>query len=67
MPLQWVLLREFRAAALAAGRYELINNPAGQGGGRLSAVRPAQAIFDEIVAGALATLERVAQLTRQEP
>ena len=66
MPLQWVLLREFRAAALAAGRYDLINNPAGQGGGRLSTVRPAQAIFDGLVAGALAALKRVAQLTRRE-
>ena len=67
MPLQWVLLREFRAAALAARRYDLINNPAGQGGGRLSTVRPAQAIFDGLVAGALAALKRVAQLTHREP
>ncbi|MBL8383275.1 MAG: nitronate monooxygenase [Burkholderiales bacterium] len=62
MPLQWVLLREFRAAALAAGRYDLLNNPAGQGGGRLAAVRPAQAIFADLVAETSATLDRLARL-----
>jgi NAD(P)H-dependent flavin oxidoreductase YrpB (nitropropane dioxygenase family) len=55
-----VLLREFRAAALAAGRYELINNPAGQGGGRLQAVRPAQEIFVRLVEEAGATFDRMA-------
>ena len=63
MPLQWVLLREFRAAALAAGRYDLINNPAGQGGGRLTAIRPAQEIFDELVAQTIGALERIGRLT----
>jgi len=56
MPLQWVLLREFRAAALAARRYDLVNNPAGQGGGRLKAVRPARAIVARLVAEAESTL-----------
>ena len=62
MPLQWVLLREVRAAALAAGRYDLLNNPAGQGGGRLDRVRPARSIFEAIVAEAEATLARLAQM-----
>ena len=60
MPLQWVLLREFRAAAVAAGRYDLVNNPAGQGGGRLTMVRPARDIFDRLVSEATVTLERLA-------
>lgn len=64
MPLQWVLLREFRAAALAARRYDLVNNPAGQGGGRLKAVRPAKVIFDELVAQTHATLERLQRITQ---
>lgn len=62
MPLQWVLLREFRAAALAARRYDLVNNPAGQGGGRLHRVRPARAIFDELVAQTHDALERLQRI-----
>jgi len=60
MPLQWVLLREFRAAALAAGRYDLINNPSGQGGGRINTVRPAHEIFEGLIAEAGATFDRLA-------
>jgi nitronate monooxygenase len=59
MPLQWVLLREFRAAALASRRYDLVNNPAGQGGGRLAAVRPAREIFERLVTEAEHTLEKL--------
>ena len=57
MPLQWILLRDFLASAERAGRYELLNNPAGQGGGRLQAVRPARVIFDELVSQAIEALE----------
>ncbi len=64
MPLQWVLLREFRAAALAAGRYELINNPSGQGGGRIGTVRPARDIFEGLIAEAGATFDRLAAFAR---
>lgn len=64
MPLQWVLLREFRAAALAAGRYELINNPAGQGGGRIREIRPAREIFDRLLEEAGATFDRMAAFAR---
>jgi len=49
MPLQGILFRDFLAAAEQARRYDLINNPAGQGGGRLSAVRPAREILEGIV------------------
>ena len=62
MPLQWVLLREFRAAALAAGRFDLINNPAGQGGGRIATIRPAREIFDRLVAQTIEALDRLATL-----
>jgi NAD(P)H-dependent flavin oxidoreductase YrpB (nitropropane dioxygenase family) len=62
MPLQWVLLREFRAAALAAGRYDVMNNPAGQGGGRLTRVEPAARIFARMVEDAEATLDRLARM-----
>lgn len=45
---------------MAAGRYDLVNNPAGQGGGRLTMVRPARDIFDRLVSEATVTLERLA-------
>ena len=64
MPLQWVLLREFRAAAEDARRYDLINNPAGQGGGRVKAIRPAKAIFDGLVAESIEALNELARVTR---
>ncbi|MFN0299655.1 MAG: NAD(P)H-dependent flavin oxidoreductase [Burkholderiales bacterium] len=64
MPLQWVLLREFRAAAEAANRYDLINNPAGQGGGRVKAIRPAKAIFDGLVAESIDALNALARVPR---
>ncbi len=43
---------------------DLLNNPAGLGGGRLTAVRPALAIFESLVAEIIATLERLAALVR---
>ena len=64
MPLQWVMWRELRAAALAAGRYELLNNPAGQGGGRLRRVRPAKAILEDLVRDAVEALDRLARVPR---
>ncbi len=64
MPLQWILWREVRAAALAAGRYDLLNNPAGQGGGRLRDVRPAAAIVEDLVRGAVEALDRLASTRR---
>jgi NAD(P)H-dependent flavin oxidoreductase YrpB (nitropropane dioxygenase family) len=64
MPLQWVLLREFRAAAQAANRLDLINNPAGQGGGRLKEIRPARAIFERLVRETEEAVERLAAARR---
>ncbi len=53
MPLQWVLMDDFVAAADAAGRPELINNPCGQVAGMLRRVRPARQIVEDMVAEAL--------------
>ena len=64
MPLQWVLWRELRAAALAAGRHDLLNNPAGQGGGRLHQIRPARAIVEDLVRGTVEALDRLARVPR---
>jgi len=63
MPLQWVLLREFRAAAEAAQRHDLINNPAGQGGGRLTEIRPAREIMARLVEEAEETLSCLSNVT----
>ncbi len=65
MPLQWVLWRELRAAALAAGRHDLLNNPAGQGGGRLREVRPAKTIVEDLVRGTVEALDRLALIPRE--
>lgn len=45
MPLQGVLMDDFIAAADAAGRADLINNPVGQIGGMLKKRRPAREIL----------------------
>jgi len=47
--LQRVLMEDFDAAAQAAGRYDLLSNPAGQGAGIIHAVKPAGAIISEMV------------------
>ena len=70
MPLQGILFRDFLAAAEQARRYDLINNPAGQGGGRLSAVRPAREILEGIVRETIEVLEgmpRRVHYARKEP
>jgi NAD(P)H-dependent flavin oxidoreductase YrpB (nitropropane dioxygenase family) len=61
MPLQGILFRDFLAAAERARRYDLINNPAGQGGGRLRAIRPAREIFETMVREAIEVLEGIPQ------
>lgn len=60
MPLQWVLMDDFVAAAEAAGRVDLINTPAGQIGGMLRERRPAAAIVQSMVDEARAILARLA-------
>jgi nitronate monooxygenase len=62
MPLQGVLMGDFVAAAEAAGRIDLVNNPVGQIGGMLKARRPAREIMMTMVHEAEAVLERLASL-----
>jgi nitronate monooxygenase len=50
-PYQWVLMDDFVAAAEAADRQELVNNPAGQGAGMLTRRRPAHEIVAELAQG----------------
>jgi NAD(P)H-dependent flavin oxidoreductase YrpB (nitropropane dioxygenase family) len=69
MPLQGILFRDFLAAAERAGRTDLLNNPAGQAGGRLRAIRPAREIFETLVREAIEVLEglpRHVRSARQE-
>lgn len=56
MPLQWVLMDDFVAAAETAGQYHLMNNPAGQIGGMLTERRPAAEIVRSMVEGARGVL-----------
>ena len=57
MPLQRVLMEDFVVAAVQAGRYELINNPAGQIGGMLKERKSAAAIMEDLVQGAVDVLQ----------
>jgi nitronate monooxygenase len=68
MPLQGTLMEPFVAAAEAAGRYELVNNPSGQIAGMLDQVRPAMEIVERLVSGAVREIGRLASYTdgRQE-
>src|SRR5581483_6933378 len=58
-PYQKVLMDDFNAAAAAAGRWDLHNNPAGEGAGLLRAIRPAAEIVDDMVCGACEALSAV--------
>ena len=62
MPLQGVLMGDFVAAAEAAGRIELVNNPVGQIGGMLKSRRPAREIMMSMVHEAESVLERLASM-----
>lgn len=59
MPLQGVLMDDFIAAADAAGRADLINNPVGQIGGMLKRRRPARDILLSMVEEAEEVLDRL--------
>lgn len=58
MPLQWVLMDDFVASAEAAGRFDLVNNPAGQVAGMLRQRKPARQIVQEMVSQANQLLSR---------
>ncbi|HYC47412.1 MAG TPA: nitronate monooxygenase [Burkholderiales bacterium] len=62
MPLQGVLMGDFVAAAEAAGRYDLINNPAGQISGLLKKKRPGREIMLSIIREAEGVLDRLGSL-----
>lgn len=64
MPLQGVLMDDFIAAADAAGRAELINNPVGQIAGMLDRKRPAKEILLSMVHEAEGVMERLATMRR---
>lgn len=57
MPLQGVLMRDLVGAARQAGRYDLVNNPAGQIAGMVRERRPAARIMEELVHGAVEVLQ----------
>lgn len=63
MPLQGALIEPFVAAAEAAGRYDLVNNPSGQIAGMLDQIRPAKEIVDDLVSGAIEAIARLEGFT----
>lgn len=65
MPLQGVLMGDFVAAADAAGRMDLINNPVGQIAGMLKRKRPAREILLSMVEEAEGVLDRLGSLRKQ--
>jgi len=56
MPLQQVLMEDFSSAAMNAGRYDLVNSPAGQVGGMATELKPAERILREMVEGAIVVI-----------
>lgn len=59
MPYQKIMMDDFNAAAAAGGRHDLHSNPSGQGAGLVDRVRPAAAIFNDLVDGAIEALARM--------
>ena len=64
MPLQGVLMDDFIAAADAAGRADLVNNPVGQIAGMLKRRRPASDILMSMVEEAEGVLDRLAAMRK---
>ena len=67
MPLQGVLMESFLKAAEEAGRFDLINNPAGQIGGMLKERKPAAQILDELIEGAVEVLQEMQNFVALAP
>lgn len=61
MPLQSILMKPLEDAAVAAERWELVVNPAGQAAGTLSERRPAREILKRIASQATEVLERLSK------
>ncbi|MBI2917706.1 MAG: nitronate monooxygenase [Chloroflexi bacterium] len=57
MPLQSVLMKPLVDAAIEAGRWDLVLNPAGQVAGSIKERRPARQIFEQMVAEAEKVLD----------
>ena len=57
MPLQRVMMQNFVKSARMAGRYDLVNNPAGQIAGMINERKPAAQIMEELVQGAVEVLQ----------
>ena len=62
MPYQHVLMDDFSLAARRAGKWELVNNPAGQIAGILHEIRPAADIVRDMVDEAEAVIDRLMNL-----
>jgi nitronate monooxygenase len=61
MPLQGVLTGDFAEAARIAGRWDLVNNPAGQVAGRLKKIKPAKQIVEDMVLETIKVLQGLQQ------
>ena len=61
MPLQGVLTGDFAEAARIAGRWDLVNNPAGQVAGRLNKIKPAKQIVEDMVLETIEVLQGLRQ------
>ena len=59
MPLQGILVSDLGRAAEQAGRHDLLFTPAGQAAALLNERRPAADIMEDLVAGAVSTLDRM--------
>ncbi len=66
-PLQMLLMDDFVTSAEAQGRLDLVNNPAGQAAGRLTAVRSAGEIVRSLVAEAEEVIGRLSGPPVQRP
>jgi NAD(P)H-dependent flavin oxidoreductase YrpB (nitropropane dioxygenase family) len=59
MPYQRVITDDFNESVAAAGKLELHMNPAGQIAGMITERKPAKQIMEDLVTGAIATLEEM--------
>ena len=59
MPYQKIMMDDFNEACARAGRWDLHSNPAGQISGLIRQRRPAKAIFDDLVDGAIAAIGKM--------
>lgn len=58
-PYQQILMSDFNAAASRANRWDLHANPAGQGAGMLTEIKPAREIMKDLVEGTIKALSEL--------